>query len=84
MSPALPKEDTDSLSRLYLIRVIIVFRLYSVLPRPVVNKRSCNLLIEMHYFGIGGGGGGLLLGSLGGGVPPGYPNPVPISDCEKL
>ena len=58
MSPALPKEDTDSLSRLYLIRVIIVFRLYSVLPRPVVNKRSCNLLIEMHYFGIGGGGGG--------------------------
>ena len=57
MSPALPKEDTDSLSRLYLIRVIIIFRLYSVLPRPVVNKRGCNLLIEMHYFGIGGGGG---------------------------
>ena len=56
MSPALPKEDTDSLSRLYLIRVIIIFRLYSVLPRPVVNKRGCNLLIEMHYFGIGGGG----------------------------
>ena len=82
MSPALPKEDTDSLSRLYLIRVIIIFRLYSVLPRPVVNKRGCNLLIEMHYLGIGGGG--VLLGILGGGVPPGSPNPDPISDCEKL
>ena len=57
MSPALPKEDTDSLSRLYLIRVVIIFRLYSVLPRPVVNKRGCNLLIEMHYLGIGAGGG---------------------------
>ena len=65
MSPALPKEDTDSLSRLYLIRVIIIFRLYSVLPRPVVNKRGCNLLIEMHYLGIGAGGG-ILLGILGG------------------
>ena len=84
MSPALPKEDTDSLSRLYLIRVIIIFRLYSVLPRPVVNKRGCNLLIEMHYLGIGAGGGGVLLGILGGGVPPGSPNPDPISDCEKL
>ena len=82
MSPALPKEDTDSLSRLYLIRVIIIFRLYSVLPRPVVNKRGCNLLIEMHYFGIGGGG--VLLGIIGRGVPPGSPNPDPISDCEKL
>ena len=82
MSPALPKEDTDSLSRLYLIRVIIIFRLYSVLPRPVVNKRGCNLLIEMQYLGIGGGG--VLLGILGGGVPPGSPNPDPISDCEKL
>ena len=58
MSPALPKEDTDSLSRLYLIRVMIVFRLYSVLPRHVVNKTGCNLLIEMHYFGSQGGGGG--------------------------
>ena len=37
----------------------------------------------MHYFGIGGGGG-VLLGILGGGVPPGSPNPDPISDCEKL
>ena len=83
MSPALPKEDADILSRLYLIRVIIIFRLYSVLPRPVVNKRGCNLLIEMHYLGIGGGGG-VLLGILGGGVLPGSPNPDPISDCEKL
>ena len=61
MSPALPKEDTDSLTRLYLIRVIIIFRLYSVLPRPVVNKTGCNLSIEMHYFespgGVGGGWG---------------------------
>ena len=82
MSPALPKEDTDSLSRLYLIRVIIIFRLYSVLPRPVVNKRGCNLLIEMHYLGIGGGGG--TPGNSWWGVPPGSPNPDPISDCEKL
>ena len=55
MSPALPKEDTDSLCRLYLIRVMTVFRLYSVLPRHVVNKTGCNLLIEMHYFGSPGG-----------------------------
>ena len=27
-----------------------------------------------------GGGGGVLLGILGGGVPPGSPNPDPISD----
>ena len=85
MSPALPKEDTDSLTRLYLMRVIIIFRLYSVLPRPVVNKTGCNLSIEMHYFESPGGGGvGVLLGILGGGVPPGSPNPDPISDCEKL
>ena len=55
MSPALPKEDTDSLSRLYLIRVMTVFRLYSVLARHVVNKTGCNLLIEMHYFESPGG-----------------------------
>ena len=83
MSPALPKEDTDSLCRLYLIRVMTVFRLYSVLPRHVVNKTGCNLLIEMHYFGSPGGGG-VLLGILGGGVPPGSQNPDVISDCEKL
>ena len=83
MSPALPKEDTDSLSRLYLIRVMIVFRLYSVLPRHVVNKTGCNLLIEMHYFGSQGGGG-VLLGILGGGVPPGSQNLDAILDCEKL
>ena len=82
MSPALPKEDTNSLSRLYLIRVIIIFRLYSVLPRPVVNKRGCNLLIEMHYLGIGAGGD--TPGNSWWGVPPGSPNPDPISDCEKL
>ena len=34
---------------------MIVFRLYSVLPRHVVNKTGCNLLIEMHYFGSPGG-----------------------------
>ena len=81
MSPALPKEDTDSLSRLYLIRVMTVFRLYSVLARHVVNKTGCNLLIEMHYFESPGG---VLLGILGGGVPPGSQNPDAISDCEKL
>ena len=81
MSPALPKEDTDSLCRLYLIRVMTVFRLYSVLPRHVVNKTGCNLLIEMHYFGSPGG---VLLEILGGGVPPGSQNPDAISDCEKL
>ena len=68
MSPALPKEDTDSLSRLYLIRVMIVFRLYSVLPRHVVNKTGCNLLIEMHYFGSPGGGGGATRNFWGGGA----------------
>ena len=36
---------------------MIVFRLYSVLPRHVVNKTGCNLLIEMHYFERQGGGG---------------------------
>ena len=30
--------------------------------------------------GGGGGGGGLLLGILSKGVPPGSPNPDPISD----
>ena len=29
-----------------------------------------------------GGGGGVLLGILGGGVPPGSPNPDPISEQE--
>ena len=28
----------------------------------------------------GGGGRGVILGILGGGVPPGSPNPDPISD----
>ena len=37
----------------------------------------------MHYLGIGGGGGGTP-GNYLWGVPPGYPNPDPISDCEKL
>ena len=31
-----------------------------------------------------GGGGGLLLGILGWGVPPGSPNPDPISDQKML
>ena len=29
-----------------------------------------------------GGGGGVLLGILGGGVPPGFSNPDPISDLN--
>ena len=63
---------------------MIVFRLYSVLPRHVVNKTGCNLLIEMHYFERQGGGGRVLLEILGGGVPPGSQNLDAISDCEKL
>ena len=31
----------------------------------------------------GGGGGGVLLGILGGGVPPGSQNPDPISDQKR-
>ena len=29
------------------------------------------------------GGGGVLLGIVGGGVPPGFPNPDPISDQNR-
>ena len=32
------------------------------------------------WYSPGGGGGGVLLGILGGGVPPGSPNPDPISE----
>ena len=35
---------------------------------------------EFWGMGQGGGGGGVLLGILGGGVPPGSLNPDPISD----
>ena len=40
------------------------------------------LLLENGYGGGGGGGpgGGLPLKILGGGMPPGSPNPDPISD----
>ena len=40
-------------------------------------------MIEMHHFGSPGrwgGGGVVLLGILGGGVPPGSPNPGPTLD----
>ena len=36
----------------------------------------------MHYLGIGAGGD--TPGNSWWGVPPGSPNPDPISDCEKL
>ena len=38
------------------------------------------LLLENGYGGGGGPGGGLPLKILGGGMPPGSPNPDPISD----
>ena len=44
-------------------------------------KRSLEGMILLSCFTGGGGGGeGVFLGIIGGGVPPGFPNPDSISD----
>ena len=51
-----------------------------------VQPNSCDQLLTQLYIsddkpgGGGGGGGAALLGIFGRGVPPGSPNPDPISD----
>ena len=61
---------------------LIFFFLQSTQRRhsTVKNKQSLCPRGPINLGGVAPGGGGVLLGILGGGVPPGSSNPDPISD----
>ena len=71
----------------YRISIVWRFRMdrrerfqYAVWTRIFLKTEDKNVRFQKISGYVWAGGGGVLLGILGGGVPPGSPKPDPISD----